>query len=180
MRWEGESRMGIVAHSKWMESWGGEVGVKRRERDLAGFEALVVCDGEVFCFFPLLQRDNDWARRGCVCSRYSHLFFLFFVIHLCLNMPTTPCHFLSHSVFVAVKQVTSWGDKSYQWVIIILFYVCLFICWYFGRRGYKMGKMSTTWTNSTYEKLKSLFHLWKLLNPPPQKRRSWSIQHVTR
>lgn len=57
MRWEGESRMGIVAHSKWMESWGGEVGVKRRERDLAGFEALVVCDGEVFCFFFPFSRE---------------------------------------------------------------------------------------------------------------------------
>lgn len=28
------------------------MGVKRRKRDLAGFEALVVCDGEVFCFSP--------------------------------------------------------------------------------------------------------------------------------
>lgn len=33
------------------------MGVKRRERDLAGFEALVVCDGEVFCFFSPFSRD---------------------------------------------------------------------------------------------------------------------------
>lgn len=77
------------------------MGVKRRERDLAGFEALVVCDGEVFCFFfPFSREIMTEPSVGVFVLDILIFFFLFFVIHLCLNMPTTSCHFLRATLYL--------------------------------------------------------------------------------
>ena len=94
------ARAGSEIAGHWKQEWGEmrrsweEWEYRGEERDLAWFEALVVC-AEVFFFFSSLslpsspERDNDWAERGCVCSRYSSSmlffffsFFLFLVIFL--------------------------------------------------------------------------------------------------